>query len=51
MNHITNGFIAKAYRIRVTGNIDQKLYTEPYSAPILSLEDSKKPGLANPLLS
>jgi hypothetical protein len=50
MNHITNGFIAKAYRVRVTGNIDQKLYSKDYVGLIPSLEDSKKPGPANPPL-
>jgi hypothetical protein len=50
MNHITNGFIAKAYRVRVTGNIDQKLYSKDYVGLIPSPEDSKKPGPANPPL-
>ena len=44
MNQFLNGFIPKAYRIRVNGNIDQKLYNCPHADLILSQEACKNLG-------
>lgn len=51
MNQVLNGFIGKAYRIRIQGNIDQKLYIYLQLEQTLSLLDFRNHGHLNQPLS
>ena len=48
MRQILDGFIPRAFRVKIQGNIDQRLYNITYPALILSSEDYKIPGPIDP---
>lgn len=44
MKQILDGFVPRAFRVKIQGKIDQKLYCKKYTAPILFLEDYRIHG-------